>query len=139
MVIVIWGNRKEGCMKYLKEHWPVLLVVVTTIYCLIEWIVSGSRDAGDVIFFFILCYGFIIPLSLLIASLWYGYKIRNSKKWLICLGFCIPGILLLIIAAKSLLIFASLPFIIPSFMASLAGMALGCLIWKARHMENTPA
>ena len=126
-------------MKYLKEHWPVLLVAVATIFCIFEWFVSGTVDAGDVIFFFILCFGFIIPVSLLIASAWYGYKIRNAKKWLMCLAFCIPGVLLLIIAAKSLLIFASLPFIIPSLIASLIGMTIGCLIWKVRNIENNPA
>ena len=81
-------------MKYIKEHWPVALYIIALVVSLIEWIINDTSDSGVVFVLFVMIIIIMLPLCAFILSIWYGYRLRDKRKWLIPLACVVPPIII---------------------------------------------
>ena len=125
-------------MNIFKKHWPVILMAVIWICSCIDFRWIGATD-GDALGFSILFFGILMPLCSLTLSVWYGYRIRSPRKWLITIGCGIAGMLIVTVSTGDYEIWYYRDFGLWNLILSLAGMAVGSLIYRIRNRTKTDA
>lgn len=107
----------------LKNHWPVVITAVAGICCMVQF--AALPDNEDPLGFIITYFGIVIPICALIASVWYGYRMKGIYKWGIVIGYGLLEFVLVLIASgeweMEYIVMASFAAV-PAFV----GMVLGC-------------
>ena len=68
----------------LKKHWPVGFALITVIASIILAVFAcHSTDAGYAILTSVVTFMFLFPLAGVLIGVWYGWRLRSWKKWLI--------------------------------------------------------
>ena len=122
-------------MKYIKEHWPVLLYIIAVLVSIIQWVVNASSDTGGSVIFYIMVFCILLPMCAFISSVWYGYRLRNKTKWLIPLA-CICPIIIITFVMGSFKFWENYLVMILSVVVALVGMLIGSALWKTRKTES---
>lgn len=122
-------------MKYIKEHWPVALYIIALVVSLIEWIINDTSDSGVVFVLFVMIIIIMLPLCAFILSIWYGYRLRDKRKWLIPLACVVPTIIMTIVFG-TYKFWENYPGELLSIVVALIGMLIGSALWKTRKVEE---
>ncbi|MBQ9014543.1 MAG: hypothetical protein IJ109_00350 [Firmicutes bacterium] len=119
-------------MLLIKRHWPVILMAIVWICSIIDWRWIGTTD-GDALGFSILFFGILMPLCSFVLSIWYGYRVRVLRKWLIVFACGIAGVLIVAISTGDFSFWHNKELGLMSLVPSAIGMIIGSGVWKLLH------
>lgn len=95
--------------------------------CIIEWRLLSATDS-DTLEFSILFFGILMPLCSFVLSIWYGYRIRNSLKWLIVIACGFAGVLIVAVSTGDFDFWSNKELGLISFVSAAVGMLVGSVI-----------